>query len=272
MKSRIKSALAFGLSGLEVLLAACSGGTATPVTTPTATPVTTPAPDCEKVFSSRNVDDQIVVQPFYYANPPEFAPNFGIYSKPAVEERTVTADIRLTVSDKNRDLNEIILYEDGKKIQSLSGKELANPRYTYQGTHTFTVEHQFTVEHHTPGSHVYFGEAVDACGSMARSKELVLTFKGSPIDKPPRLYTLYVDSAANLIVSASDSEGDNRGIKNAILYRNGVVVAKFDGGGKTVWGDRFKLPQTVGKSEYVLEVHDLGDNVEMSRVFVDFQR
>ena len=145
---------------------------------------------------------------------PTFSPISGIYSFP--EGRTgVSAEVNVNARDKgkNAGIARLVLYEDGREVSSTEGDYLSVP-----------------INHNQPGSHTYEAEAIDNGGNRVRSQKISIDFSGEPIDTPPRfssLSGLYASNDGSLNLNVSDI-GDNKGLKEVLLYEDRSVVRRFN--------------------------------------------
>ena len=180
----------------------------------------------------------------------------------------ISAEIRFSASDM-RDkggIEKIILYEDGKEVFSRKNE------YHF----TFAAE-KFPLSHNEPGTHTYQAEVIDINGNSAKSKEISVQYTGKTMDLPPNLLDFLISSYSGLSIFAND-EGDNKGIKEILLYEDNKMIKKFESQtdlwGKTVPLGEFatlsvpleSLKQEIGIDTYFAEVIDLGGNKSKSRV------
>ncbi len=191
---------------------------------------------------------------------PTFLPITGIYSFP--EGQTgVSAEVSVNASDKgkNAGIAKLVLYEDGREISSTEDKYLLVP-----------------ITHNKPGSHTYEAEVIDNGGNRVRSQKISIDFSGEPIDTPPKfspISGLYVYSNGSLDLNVSDI-GDNKGLKEVLLYEDGNVVRRFDPDGErfSTSIELMSLNQS-GKHTYHAEAVDLGGNRSTSKTLtVNYER
>ena len=214
----------------------------------------------EKTLTPTNVIVEKVAEKEYRVFVGDTAPVFpaitGIYSFPAVQTG-VSAEIDVNAWDngKNAGIARLILYEDGQEISSIEN-------------HFLSVQ----IKHNNSGLHTYEAEAIDRGGNRARSQKIKIEFSGKPIDPPPIfssiLGTFVYREDGSLNINVSD-RGDNKGLKEVLLYEDGNVVRRFapDKADFSTSITLASLNQS-GKHTYYVKAVDLGGNCSTSETIV----
>jgi len=255
-KTVAKGIIMFGLLGLL----ACKGNNVSETTS--SSPTTS---EIEQLVAEEH---QLVLDDDF----PKFGGiNDGIYTE--LEKAGISTDITIDTRDKgpNAGIKEIILYEDGQQIKTKKIKGIFTNQW---GFGIFTVKHQ------TPGTHTYHAEVIDKDDNRAKSKSIRINFSGKFTDTPPELYlhTYSLDNDGELDITARD-KGDNKGLKEIILYEDNLKIERFRIKNKDYSKNFYSLKDRAlklglsGKHIYHADVIDKGGNKTRSKVFsIDYKR
>ncbi len=195
----------------------------------------------------------------YHISLRDIGPSFFSFRTSPDGQAGIYADIYAYAMDEglNAGIAKLIVYEDGHELSSIKNNDLIS----------------VSVSNNKPGSHTYEAVAVDNGGVQARSEKIILTFTGKPIDSPPDFCSLFGINvvpyySGDFISLTITDEGDNKGLKEVLLYDHGTVVRRFEVKGKDYFNEHINLAslgQSPGTHLYHAEAVDIGGNRSTSK-------